>query len=287
MGLYLADTIQNLPPAELRRLQKSLRLIYNPRTSIDRLRGAIMRAYDDLGCPLEKIRSMGLDDVFTRLLQAFGTLDASSLSAEDCKKLQQLPYTFWPDESHCFISAEIMDILAEDSNFRKKPFLFNMLRRLSVRERMAWLRWIKLDFEGRSGRDLIAHLYAHLANRSKILLLEIKDTEIPAYLDQIWEDNPMENQISWYYRGILPFFHCLQEEEKSLLKIGNKNSRKYIILSLLKSGQLFIEAEPEVYGQQTRYLLRQIQETQPTQRYLVYHGKEKAPELPEKQGMLF
>lgn len=257
----LADLFALLPVVESRRIQKSLKIILTSGLDRDRLRRLIRAAYVRLGNPGEVIERLGVAPVFTRLLESFGVLSDDRMSAQERTELQRIPYTVWPEENVCLLSGEALELLAGESTYRNQNYLCMELVRMSARERRAWAQWLGLECSVRSEQERSHRLYAHLAiQREKTGPLSTAG--LPQYLDEVFPDDPVRSPVAWFYRDVLPLYHCLRELE-NLLDPRCTAQETLRVLRLLKSGHVVVHAVAPAFGEKTRYKLVATRETAP------------------------
>lgn len=299
----LADIFCELPPAELLRLQKSLRVILHPGAGRERIKAALREAYRRLPAPSECTASESGRSAFDRLLENFGALDASALSQAERAELQKHPYTVWPDESRtrCYLSGNALERLLQDGELRKAGFLLHALFRLPVRERRAWRRWLQspdLAARGGSERELSIRLYQRLGElrrqerRAASAMGEAapaltEQIELPEFLDQVFPDDPHATPLAWFYRDILPLYQCLAETESLLARKVSREKREARlqrqIIALLKSGRIVLRPNTPEFGEPLRYHLVRTREALPHTEIAALSRSESA----ERQEVLF
>lgn len=268
----LSELYSVLPDAELRRIQKTLKIIVSRGLDPERLRRVVREGYGRLGQPFEVLERQGIGEAFLKLLDHFGVLSADQITEAEQADLQKNPYTIWPDERHCVLSGEALELLAQESIFRKRNYLYGELSRLSVKERRAWFRWLGLDCSVRSEKDRCHQIYLHLAEerRQAHRPQTPKRTDLPEFLDEVFTNDPLKTPVAWYYREILPLYQALADAEKQLkaLRPGSREYRnrelKLDIIEYFKRGVLIARAEPPEFGEATRYRLLWTRETIPS-----------------------
>ncbi|MEQ9365711.1 MAG: hypothetical protein RIF32_15815 [Leptospirales bacterium] len=269
----LSELYSVLPDAEVRRIQKTLKIIVSRGLDSERLRRVVREGYSRLGQPFEVLERQGLSDAFLKLLDRFGVLSADQMSDEEKADLQKNPYTIWPDDRHCLLSGEALELIAQESVFRKRNYLYGEVSRLAVKERRAWFRWLDLDCAVRSEKDRCHQIYLHLAEERRRpdgrRLLQNKN--LPEFLDQVFPNDPLKTPVAWFYREILPLYQALADAEKQLkaLRPGSREFRereeKLDIIEAFKFGALIARAEPPAFGEATRYRLMWTREAIPDQ----------------------
>ncbi len=277
----LSELYSVLPDAELRRIQKTLKIIVSRGLDRDRLRRVVREGYSRLGQPFEVLERQGIGETFLKLLDRFGVLPADQMSDAEKADLLKNPYTIWPDERHCVLSGEALELLAQESIFRKRNYLYGELTRLSVKERRAWYRWLGLECSVRSEKDRCHQIYLHLAGerRRSDAPPAPREREFPEFLDQVFPNDPLKSPVAWFYRDILPLYQALADAEKQLkaLQPGTRGYRdrklKLDVIDAFKSGALIARAVPPVFGEATRYRLMWTREAIPAAA-----GRESAPE---------
>jgi hypothetical protein len=265
MDLSLADVHSSLPAAELLRVQKTLKLILGvgPVTR-DRSRQAIRQAYARLGQPSDALARLDCQEAFDRLLEAFGFLEVDPLDARLRGQLTRNPFIVWLDERRCTVCSEALDGLLGDPVYRKRNYALFALFRLAARERRAWARWLGLNealSSSLSERERSLQLYRRLAEMRQNEQNEAPriDNE-PAYLDEVFPDDPNANPVAWYYRDVLPLYRCLMDAEQQLNAPApaarmERRQRAAHIIADLKCGRLAVVEEPAAFGQRVRHRL--------------------------------
>ncbi len=264
----LAELYSALPKAEVLRIQKTLKVIIGRELDPERLRRALNEAYSRLGSPFEVLERRGLLPAFDRLLDHFGVLSTAQLDADEQESLRQNPYTVWPDESRCVLCGEALELLARESGFRKRNYLYGELTRLPVKERRAWFQWLGLECSVRSEKDRGHQIYLHLAEErrrhsgsSTRADQALQSTKLPEYLDEVFADDPQKTPVAWFYRDILPLYQSLADAEKQLkmLRPGAKGYRarnaQLALIELFKYGHVIARATYPEFGDATRYRL--------------------------------
>lgn len=264
----LAELYSALPAAETLRIQKTLKVIIGRELDPERLRRALNEAYDRLGSPLEVLERRGLSSAFHRLLDHFGVLNTAQINAQDQASLRQNPYVCWPNESHCVLCGEALELLARESGFRKRNYLYGELTRLPVKERRAWFQWLGLECSVRSEKDRGHQIYLHLAEErrrqsgsSKRADAALQSAKLPEFLDEAFADDPQKTPVAWFYRDILPLYQALADAEKQLraLRPGTKGYRartaQLDLIEFFKYGHVIARATNPEFGEATRYRL--------------------------------
>ncbi|MCR9143624.1 MAG: hypothetical protein NXI24_15355 [bacterium] len=270
----LSELYSVLPDAELRRIQKTLKIIVSRGLDAERLRRVVREGYSRLGQPFEVLERQGISETFLKLLDRFGVLSADQMSETEKADLQKNPYTIWPDERHCVLSGEALELLAQESLFRKRNYLYGEVTRLPVKERRAWFRWLGLDCPVRSEKDRCHQIYLHLAEERRRLSESSRPTlrpkDLPEFLDEIFPNDPLKSPLAWFYREILPLYQALADAEKQLrsLRPGSREyrarERKLDVIEAFKSGALIARADAPAFGEATRYRLVWTREAIPT-----------------------
>ena len=246
----LAEIYSRLPASELLRIQKTLKVILRAGFDARKQSRLIRESYRRLGRPLDVLEDLGLSASFEKLLAGFGVLSATQMSGEEQAELGRNPYTVWPREDVCMVSTEALEFLAEDSGVRRENYLYIELLRMPVPERRAWSRWLRLNCPVRSEKERTHRLYKHLGEL-RAGGQESVPEQLPAYLDEVFPDDPARSQLAWFYRDVLPLYRCLAEEEKKL----SARSLKARVTRLLKQGRIIARAESPEFGERARYRL--------------------------------
>jgi len=287
MGISLADHFDRLPSAELQRLQKQLRIILKNTADRDRLRSSIARAYSNLGKPFDLFKKGSL----IKILDSFGRMKKEQMTAEEEKNLRAHPYTVWPDDSHCVISMEALEVLSSEAQIKKEGFLFAHIFALPSREKKAFARWLEIE-EAASDRQKARQIYTRIAEkRSDMALVEenvdfsssiheelLRNIEENPDLASCFPDDPSSCPVAWFYRGVLPFYDCLSQMEKQTDKLTLEQKHT---IALFKEGQVFIYSEPPEFGQPLRWKLRLTRERYASGKF------ERAAAVEVKESSLF
>ena len=279
--MYLAENFDKLPKSELRRIQKLLKVILQHNASRESLKKNPAVLFKNMGRPTEILQNMSEFSrlTFFRLIDSFGVLTLEQLTEAEKEALQANPFTIWPSDTTCVVSGEALNLFSNVPEIRKGGYLFSYLGSLSAQEKRAWSGWLGLSNQIRSEKERTQKLYAYLARircnnpASKAspaagqlhpmaaeydicgdahsLLAEV------SYLDQVFEDNPARNPVAWFYRGVLPLYHSLEDAEKKWESLSSLERR---LLLSLKSGQLIIQKESPNFGEKERYKLKETRE---------------------------
>ncbi|MBI3395648.1 MAG: hypothetical protein HY042_07435 [Spirochaetia bacterium] len=237
-------------------MQRQLRVILRHKDERAALSHTLSHAYRRLGDPQKILDRLDCRSPFNRLLDSFGVLTVEHLTSEETDKLAKIPYVIWPDERHCMVAGEVVDMLAEDENVMREGYLFAHLASLSAKELNAWCRWIGSSEPMSTERERVK-LYTHIA---WLRYADEKQPDGPAihesFLEDVIPDDPAVSPVSWYYRGILPLYEALGQTEQS----GVTDPRIRSIVSLFKTGKLAAYAEPAGFGLPVRHRLVRTRE---------------------------
>ncbi len=258
MFIHLADHFSQLPPFEINRLQKQLRVILRDTSQKSGLGKSLRYAYQRFGAPLEYLEKTDGLTSFFRILDAFGILSVDQMSRDDVTSLLKNPYTIWPDERHCMVTAEAMELLLDDPTVTKMGYLFPAISRMGTKDLHAWMHWLGMMDRSSPEKDR-TKLYSHLAwwrfggGESKQACTALPEDSC---LEDFFPDDPGQTHVAWYYRRVLPLHEAMRQAEKNI-KAGTDAA---ICLEQIKLGKLLIVPENAGYGRPLRHRLRTTRE---------------------------
>ncbi len=261
MAIFLSKVYIYLPEREKQRLQKLLRIIFSQTADRAAVQKQIQGSYAALGSVMALLKSRKLETSFQRLLQSFCILQSAQINSEEREELQKNPYTIWPNENCCLLSAEAIELLQEQPHLKGENWLFMAIGRLRAAECRAWSHWLNLKEELPSLKEQKMHLYLELSRlrcmekseERNILSAQLK--ELPATLEEAFPDNPHRCPMAWFYRSILPLYHCLREVENNRAEM-EKNPSKFYLLQLFKTGRVIAKPGPSIIGEKIDWLIK-------------------------------
>lgn len=263
MAVYLSNVYRQLPLEERRRQQRLLRTILSVDMERPMIRQQIRSSYLNLGSVAEVLRSRGLEASFQRLLRSFCMLEGRRVSSQERASLQRNPYTIWFDRERCLLSGEAMELLQEQSYLPDEDdedYLLMALAKLNAAESKAWSRWLGLDEAMPSLKERRVRLYWELV-RGRCLAKDegqrafaALSKRFPFPLEDIFPNNPHISPMAWFYRGILPLYHCLREIESNRVEM-EKDGCRANLARLFKAGYVTARPAPPVVGEQLRWLV--------------------------------
>lgn len=252
IGIYLGESFDCLPTAEIRRLQRVLRVILVHPTK-EHTKRTIKAAMDRLGIPFDFLQSLATEaqQSFDRLLGSFGVLAENQLSERELTSLQKNPYTLWPTEHVCTISGEALQRLAVDHRIRRQHYLFAHMYNLIAKDRKGWARWLGIS-DARNDRERLRRLYREAARLQLDISADEQEPFVGRYLDEFFPDNPVHHPMAWYFRDVLGLYDALSETET---KAEQYDDHVRALVRLLKAGRLVVKEEPPQFGQRQRHRL--------------------------------
>ena len=257
MGIHLGESLHCLPPEEIRRLQRVLRVILH-HPGRENARRIVRAALDRLGLPFDFLSSLAEDAriSFERLLGSFGRLSEGHMTEPERSSLLRSPLTIWPATDLCTVSAEVFQRLAGDIRVRRQGYLFAYLHNLPARERRGWARWLGIS-DARNDRERQQRIYRKAASLQVELGSEAHASFHGRHLAEFFTDDPLQHPIAWHFRGVLGLYDALAETEA---RISDYGSEVRTLLALLKAGRLLVKEEPAPFGQRNRLRLSATQE---------------------------
>lgn len=237
--LSVAEHLQSLPEAELRRIQIQLKIIL--KHSGKNIRQLLTSAYNGVSL------SAGDFELALELIRSFGSRKKIQLSEAAQIRLRSVPWVVWPDENSCALVTEAFPALLAQKSLEKERILYHHLRTLPPRERRAWSQWLGLITIQPEA------MYQEMGNlRSHTGTLPVP-SRLPRYLDEAFNSE----QLFWFSRQVLPFYAAMSYLEKLPLRA---EERSYLLL--IKQGYLRIR-ECIVPGDFSRFELVQTTEEVP------------------------
>lgn len=275
--MFLSENFHLLSASELSRLQKTLHVILRHNEK-DRLQKTLTAVYSNLGNPSEVMQASGETSrrAFLKLLRAFGKLSRSYFSDKEIEALSNHPYTVWV-EDECLIPGEVLRLIGKKEN-PEIPFLINHLMKLKKKEIEAWARWLGLDEPDLKPQNFYQHIasFRHYQNKKPEFCPTCMDG---VDLKTVFPDNPVQSELAWFYRDILPFYEALIREEckleiaedDALMFSGTEDQRKRDqlfyhrrnVLNSFRYGRLIYEEGKPEFGQPVKYRIRATVEDLP------------------------
>ncbi len=220
--LYLSDICGELPDEERRRLERRLGIVLrHPERKSDTCRTLIERIRRDFkpdACPWLEIS-----------LEKGDPVPGDSLRSAEREVLERSPMIQL--EGQFYMPAEFLEAWKTNAFSASTPFLFQALHRLRLAEKRAFLVWLKRH----TNREALAHLpFQSVGMRLYLLIRQLRrdwieppDTATPEgdgpwkledIFGELWHKPP----FFWYDREVLPFYQCLQDLEKELMRRHKK-----------------------------------------------------------------
>ncbi len=256
MNFRLAKNFSRIPKAELRRLQIQLRMIIRKGEDPDRLEKSIISALERLGRPWDLLtnKSTGkLNDDFAFLLNRFGTIKKSQVNEKRWNYLIAHPYTINPDDTRCLIFSEAYHLIQTCPAIRKSGYLVSYIHYLGNAEKKAWINWLinKGTRTPLKTSNLTGDIYREILRKrvSKSFSTDDnRDISAPAYLDEVFSNDPAISASGWFFRGILPFYKTLQQME-----IEKSSPEISVFINLFKLGILAIRPAKSEFGEPSKW----------------------------------
>lgn len=261
MHFFVSSSLSQLSRAEVLRLQKSLKVILRHENKTERLQSTLLSLYNNLQTApcLEH-------DSFRRLLTAGGVLATEELTSSEQEELRENPFVVWPNASFCSVAGEALEALKKDNRFLRSGYLFAFISRLSSKEIKAWAQWIaRTDRLGRKPSNA-QELYRYL------LLVKAPAQEPPGQqsateidgmdLKAVLVDEPT-SPMHWFYRGVLPFYRCLDDLHGKMQK-EDSPAEVHRILEAFQRGDLISFGEITGFGEPLKFLIRKTREHGPS-----------------------
>ncbi|MCB1172295.1 MAG: hypothetical protein KDK39_01960 [Leptospiraceae bacterium] len=283
MALFLSEVFQHLDESEQRRLQRRLGCILGRGSAQARLRDSVESRLQQLGSISAIFADLELSDLLEQALRGYGTIPLDDLEPWQFENLFINPAVLFLDAGVAIIYAEALLLLQAEESESAAPGLLRHLSRLKTREKHALKNWLGLHQADKGGSYLASRMYINMAARQHNCQ---KPAETPRYLDEIWPDNPAQNRIAWFYRGILPLYQCLREEEQRILDSDKDPMGKLARILAFKQGQWICKPQKAEPDQPVRYRIYETRETLQTRAYQKMIVAEPAAR-DELQGVLF
>lgn len=283
MNFRIARDFSNLPDKEVRKIQLRLGIILRRTDDPRSLEKVIIRALERMGKPHEIIFKSGEDceNAFIKIISHFGSIRKGLLTEKEQEILSEHPYIVSPDNERYIIYGEAMELIMTDPAIKKGKFLISHIHNLPLNEKKAWARWLKKgDSIEKTSRSLTGEIYREIA---KYRMANPDQTgplkkNIPQYLDEIFPPDPSSGSTGWFFRGVLPFYRCLQLAEEDAG--GNPELIPYVML--FKLGVLAIYPESPEFGKPLRWRIFSTLESIPMEKRIFdrRNEKENPEELP-------
>lgn len=289
MPFYLSESYGSLEPDERRRIQRRLGFIFRSGEKPRILHKSITDAYRRAGSPEELL---WMSDEVTRtgffsLLDRFGVQSLDELHGETIEALRSLPYVVFFN-NFALIPAEAYVVLAKDRFAMEKRFLFSYLQRLSMPEWKAYWNWIHSktssthSIRNHNYRIRFLELYERLgAIRKDSDPSQLLTEASGIYLDEVCDIDPARSPMGWFQNSVVPFYHAIQEMEKT-----NGDPQKDRLIQSFKLGYLIVVREDQGFDKPNRW---QIVSTKEQQSYSMNDSNVAAISLSpdDPQGSLF
>lgn len=250
MPFLISGNLERLSETALVDFQKKFGIIISEnqffRQQYALIHNAILSRYDIV----QVLTGLDKDEIisFLFILSQFGDAVVNE-SPIDFLRFGSNPYILEWQEGKFMIPWEVIEVFANEKVFRERNYLFSLLHQLSIKEKKAWVKWLMMDYEGRTEKDLNREIYKELRVLQKPFEGKSIITENEFKLSSIWKRG--ENQIvDWYYKGLTTFYYTMQE-----LSQKEKDSFLLTIINEIKAGKYIIKKEPEKFREREEYRL--------------------------------
>ena len=264
--LFLSEIAAGLGNEGRRRLERRLGvLLRHPHRKTETTRAviaAIRRNFKMTDC-----------DWLDVCLRKGDTISLSELTEPEQKQLECTPLIQIGDTYH--LPGECVEAWkTEPMSLQSSPFLFQVLHRLSLAEKRAYLGWLRRHTEQSASSSaypsLSVRLY-FLIRQLRHVWIEVDDTTVLAgngpwplevLLGELWQKPP----FYWYHRGVLPFYQCLEELERDFFRRGKKLPSDLSVPLMkhiyhgLRTGLYCLVEEEQGYGQPVAAMLYRTQD---------------------------
>lgn len=251
--LYLSDICGELPDEERRRLERRLGiLLRHPERKAETCRSLIEKIRTDFRP--EACEWLGIS------IEKGDPVPRTELSSAEREVLERSPMIQL--EGQFYMPAEFLEAWKTDTSPTSQPFLFQTLHRLSLAEKRAFLVWLKRHTD----REALAHLpFQSVGMRLYLLIRQLRRDWIeppdsaspegdgPWKLEDIFGELWQKPPLYWYDREVLPFYQCLQDLEKELMRKHKKTPASLPLIQHvyhgLRTGSYCLVEEEQGYGQ--------------------------------------
>ena len=160
MPFLISGNLERLSETALVDFQKKFGIIISEnqffRQQYALIHNAILSRYDIV----QVLTGLDKDEIisFLFILSQFGDAVVNE-SPIDFLRFGSNPYILEWQEGKFMIPWEVIEVFANEKVFRERNYLFSLLHQLSIKEKKAWVKWLMMDYEGRTEKDLNREIY--------------------------------------------------------------------------------------------------------------------------------
>ncbi|MCE9499547.1 MAG: hypothetical protein K8R21_03460 [Leptospira sp.] len=202
------------------------------------------------------------------LLTQFGDVILAE-APPDYVHFGNIPFAIEWTAGHCMVPLEILEFLSFEKIFRDQNYLFSLIPMLSLKEKKAWIKWMEVDVEAETEKELNHEIHHHCRLLQSPFQGKSFIHEEDFYLEQVWPQGKNEF-VDWFYKGITPFYYAMQE-----LSRIEKDPFKIHVLEIIKAGKFILKKEPEKFRSKDKYkLVGTVEGNTPQLRKILYGWEE-------------
>lgn len=250
MPFLISGNIDRISPEALSKFKKNFGLILSENQFTKQqylMIQSALKARHDYVHVLSRLQKHELLSLIF-LISQFGDCMLSEIPAE-YSYFENIPYIVEWTKGAFTIPYEILDFLSGEKIFKEQQYLFALLPAIPAKEKKAWVKWMNLDFEGESEKELNYAIYANC----RILQQPYKGKsyihETEFLIEQLWP--PGKNEIvDWYYKGMTTFYFAMQELSRT-----EKDPFFSRVLEEIKSGKYLLKKISQRFGESEKYKL--------------------------------
>jgi hypothetical protein len=265
MPFPIAGNVERIDRDSLRNFEKHLGIILSPHQPPFLQKKMIFRALVDKGSVINILESLTKQELLSLIfiISQFGDTTNHETPAE-YTDLKNIPYIIEWKKNHFMVPLELFQYFSIERLFREQSYLFALIPTLTKEEKIAWIRWLGLDFESGKDKSLDFELYfsCRLLQKPFQGKCLIHDKEFQ--LEDLWQLGKCE-EIDWYYKGLTPFYYSIQELAKK-----ERDPFKLHVIDVIKSGKYILKKSKYNSNSSTASLVSTVEGATPQLRETVF-----------------
>jgi hypothetical protein len=277
MPFAIAGNVNRFEKGALRRLEKHLGIILSPNQPKLQQKRMIFRGLQEKGGIHNILENLSRQELLSLIfiITQFGDTTPAETPAE-YSNVKNIPYIIEWQKNHFMIPLEILELFSQERIFKEQGYLFSLIPNLPKDEKIAWIRWIGVDFEKGGHRSLDFEIYYQCRLLQKPFQGKSLLTDMEFQVKDMWPPGTC-SEMDWYYKGLTTFYYSVFELSKN-----EKDPFKKHVLDVIRSGKYILKKPDRNIPTTYSSLVATVEGSTPQLRETVYQWE---TEEDQRQGL--